>query len=146
MTGVEWRGVADAPSEFIALKRAYVRSRALDRPLPISSEHCDTSTYIDPHANIAFRYWHDMTHVILDARFDLDGELTVGTAHLDVLRAYGLGVGSIEWELFYADTLGQLLCAAATGQFPLDQLCFARNVIDVGLTEAIRKELTPDER
>lgn len=139
--GFGWRGDPAAPADLRSLLRAYARSRATGLPLLVSDEHSETTIYGSIEANLAFRFWHDLTHVRLGRGFDLDGEIAVANAQLDVLRAGGLGPGSLEHELFHADTLGQTLCGAATGDFPRDQLCFARTSIEHSLRLAIRAEL-----
>ena len=90
---------------------------------------------------MAFRFWHDFTHVRLGRGFDLDGEVEVATSQLDVLDAAGFRPGSLEFELFHADTLGQTISGVATGDFPSNQLCFARLSIESSLTFAIRTEM-----
>lgn len=139
--GFGWRGDPQAPADYHSLLSAYVRSRATGRPLPVSDQHSDTTIYTTAEANLAFRFWHDLTHVRLGRGFDLAGEMAVASAQLDVLRAAGLGPGSLEYELFHIDTVGQTLCGAATGEFPRDQACFARTSIELDLSRAIRAEL-----
>jgi hypothetical protein len=140
LIGFGWKLSSDAPSEFTALRRAFIRSRLTGQPLPVSDAH-SAETIFGPSANYAFRFWHDVTHVRLNCGFDLDGEIEVATAHLDVLQAFGWGPGTLEHHLLHADTLGQVLCSVATGTFPDDQVCFARRVVTTSITEAIRAEL-----
>lgn len=138
--GFGWKPDHNAPSDFIALKRAALASARTGKPLPVSDEHSDKIIYISVEINYAFRYWHDLTHVLMDKGFDLDGEIAVSKAHLKVLKSYGMGPGTPEYELLRADTLGQTLCGETTGAFPIDQPCFARRAVIVGLGKAIRAE------
>lgn len=145
LAGFRWGGDAAAPNDYGSLLKAYARSRLTGRPLPVSNQFSDTTIYGTLEANLAFRFWHDLTHLRLGRSFALDDEIEVAGAHLDVLRAVGFGPGSLEFELLHADTMGQALCSAATGSFPGEQLCFARLTIESGLNTAIRAELTPSE-
>ena len=141
MVGFGWQGDPQAPADYRSLLRAYVRSQVSGHPLPVSNEHTEPSIYGSAEANLALRFWHDLTHVRLHQGFDLDGEIEVANAQLDVLSAAGFQPGSLEFELLHTDTLGQTVCAVATGDFPKDQVCFARLSLESSLTLAIRAEL-----
>lgn len=141
LVGLSWTPSPTAPSDYRTLRKAFLVSRLTGQPLAVSDEHSAETIYDGPDANYAFRFWHDVTHVRLECDFDLDGELTVSTAHLDVLRAAGWGPGTLEFELLHADTLGQTLCGVATGSFPDDQPCFARRCVVASLTDAIKAEI-----
>jgi hypothetical protein len=140
MVGFGWRGDPAAPADYRALLQAYIRSQLTGAPLPVSDEHIESTIYGDDEGNLAFRFWHDVTHVRLGRGFDLDGEIEVARAQLDVIEAAGFRPGSLEFELLHADTLGQTLCGAATGGFPADQTCFARLSLTSSLTWAIRHQ------
>jgi len=141
MVGFGWRGDPDAPTDYRSLLHAYATSQFTGTPLPVSDEHMERTIYVDHAGNLAFRFWHDVTHLRLGLGFDLDGEIEVSRAHLDILAATGFPPGSLEYELLHADTLGQTLCGAATGRFPADQICFARLTLSSTLAVAIRGEL-----
>jgi hypothetical protein len=145
IVGFGWRGDPDAPTDYRSLLHAYARSQFTGAPLPVSDEHMERTIYVDDFGNLAFRFWHDITHLRLGHGFDLDGEFEVSRAHLDVLAAAGFPPGTLEHELLHADTLGQTLCGAATGRFPVDQICFARLSLGSTLALAIRSELHPLE-
>jgi len=136
--GFGWTPAAEAPSTFPELQRAFVASQVSGRALPVSNENSSSIVYDNLDQNVAFRFWHDSTHVLLGCGFDLDSELTVAIAHLDVLRAYGLGPGSLEHALLHADTVGQAICVATAGAFPVDQACFVRTSLERGLGSAVR--------
>lgn len=138
--GFGWKPDHKAPSDFISLKRAALASARTGEPLPVSDEYCAQTIYTSSEINYAFRFWHDCTHVLMDKGFDLDSELTVSRAHLKVLKSYGMGPGTPEYELLRADTLGQTLCGETTGTFPVDQPCFARRAIVLGLGKAVQAE------
>jgi hypothetical protein len=140
LVGFGWEPTDQAPADFLALRRAYLASSLTRRPLPVSSEHSDGTIYDDAETNYAFRFWHDVIHVRLACGFDLDSEVTVARAQLDVLAAAGWRAGSPEYELLRVDTLGQTICAVATGEFPRNQWCFARRGITTSIGTAIRAE------
>lgn len=144
LVGFSWKPSANAPSQFSALKRAYLASTWTGQRLLVSDEHCEETIYISALENYAFRFWHDVTHVRMDQGFDLDGEIIVARSHLAVLTAAGWGEGSPEYELFRAETLGRALCFNASGQFPNNQPCFARRAVTSSLGRAIRAERQPD--
>ena len=135
-----WRPDPDAPSTFDDLHREYCWSSTFKTDLPVSSLYSDTTIYVTPEANYVMRFWHDVTHVRLMAGFDVDGELEVAVAHLDVLRAWGFGPETFEHKLLHADTIGQLYFSLVTGTFPVDQLRFAEACIELGTAEAIERE------
>lgn len=143
LVGFAWLPRPDAPSDYGSLRRAYLASRLTGEPLAVSDEHSEGTIYDGADTNYAFRFWHDVTHVRLGAGFDLDGELAVAVAHLDVLRAAGWGPGTLEYGLLHADTAGQTIFGAATGAFPEEQACFARMCITDSLASAIRVTLLP---
>jgi len=138
LLGFGWTGAADAPSTFPTLQRAFVASQASGCPLPVSNRNPGSTIYDDHDQNLALRFWHDATHVLLDCGFDLDSGLTVAVAHLDVLRAYGFGPESMEHALLHADTVGQAICVATAGALPEDQACFVRTSLERGLRPAVQ--------
>lgn len=144
LAGFGWEGSAAAPETHWGLLRAFVRCQVTGRPLPVSDRDCDRTIYGGRDGNLAFRFWHDVTHVRLARGFDLDSEIAVGNAQLDVLRAAGFPPGTLEYELLHADTVGQTICGAATGDFPADQTCFARLSLASSLELAIRAQLRAD--
>ena len=141
LTGVTWQPSDSAPADYHSLCREYAKALTFGEPLPVSDRFCESTIYVGTEANVAFRYWHDLTHVRLGRGFDVHGEVEVARAHLSILEAYGLGPATIEYQLLSLDTLGQTLCSAATGGFPADQRCFVRNGLRDGLPVAIRKVL-----
>jgi len=141
LVGFRWIPTSDAPNDFLALRRAFLASSLTGRPLPVSDEHSYSTIYACPETNYAFRFWHDVVHVRLNSAFDIDGEITVARAQLDVLRAAGWGPGTLEFELLHADTLGQALCVTATGSFPPAQECFALRSVIGSVRSAIQREL-----
>lgn len=100
-----------------------------NEPLPVWSGGSDKTIYLTPEINHASRYWHDATHIRLQADFSLSGELTVAAAQIE-FASMVFGPGSLEVLLLTADTVGQALHYAKSGMFVEDQLAFARAFIE----------------
>ena len=138
--GFGWKPVDDPPDGFDAVLAAYEHSRASGERFPVARSGSASSIYAGPEANHAFRFLHDMTHVRLELGFDPDAELYVAVEHLNALRRGGFAVGSPEWHLLHADTVGQLVANCVLGRFVRDQRAFVFDAVLLGLKRAIEKE------
>ena len=107
--GFGWKAVDDPPDGFAAVLDAYQKCRETGERFPVARSGSATSIYAGNEANHAFRFLHDMTHIRLELGFDPDAELYVAVEHLQILRRSGFMVGSLEWHLLHADTVGQLV-------------------------------------
>lgn len=140
--GFGFTGCPDAPSEYQQLRGAYADSVAIKTPLPIYSEHCDTSIYLAPKDNMCLRFWHDVHHVKLGLSFNLDDELELATWHCLQLERAGFDPAGTAWRLFRADLVGQLYLMAIHKRFPHNQRRFAETCLvhgfDVGILDEIR--------
>lgn len=85
--------------------------------------------YTDPHYNWAFRFWHDMLHIEHRKDVTLQDELYVAGLHI-AAASERFGKNSVESFLIGADTLGQTLYHHRYGEFPEDQLGFARKYLE----------------
>ncbi|MDQ6525553.1 hypothetical protein RB608_18180 [Nocardioides sp. LHD-245] len=132
---------SDAPSTSQQLRGAFAHSKATGDPLPISNLFCDDTIYLEPEDNVAFRFWHDVSHCHLGLSFSLPDEWELAVWHLNALAAAGLGPGTREHELFRADVLGQVILLGVAGRFPFNQGEFTRTCINLGLDEGILTEL-----
>jgi hypothetical protein len=141
LEGFGWFGDPDAPADYDALRRAFAHSKATGCPLPVSSLHNGRTIYRSGAGNLAFRFWHDVTHVKLGCDFGLEGETRVAMAQLDILRGFGFDPRSPEYRLLFTDTFGQTVYNLVVESFPEDQAGFARTVITSSLAEAIRQAL-----
>lgn len=139
--GFGWIGVADAPSTYPQLRGAFAHSTATAEPLPISNLYCDDTIFMEPDDNVAFRFWHDVSHCRLGLSFSLPDEWELSLWHLAQLNAAGLGPKTREYELFRLDALGQIILLALVERFPFNQGEFARTCADVGLDAGILAEL-----
>jgi len=137
---ITWEPSHAAPSTFHDLQVCVHRACSnWTAGVPVSDQFSDHTIFMSPQDNYAMRFWHDITHVRLDADFGIEGEASVAEAHLDVLASYGFGPESLEYQLLKADTLGQLWYNAATGTFPEDQSAFVHSVVEVGTAAAIER-------
>lgn len=98
-------------------------------PLPVWDGGSSKTIYLTPEINHAGRYWHDATHVRLGADFSLSGELRVAAKQIEVASCF-FGSSSLEVLLLTADTAGQALHYARSGEFVEDQLAFALDYIN----------------
>lgn len=141
LEGFGWVGDPDAPSDYDTLCRAYAHSQATGSPLPVSNRHDERTIYPTSDGNMAFRFWHDVTHVKLGCDFGLEGETRVAMAQLDILRGFGFDPRSPEYRLLFADTFGQTVYNLVVENFPDDQQGFVRTALVTSLADAIRQAL-----
>jgi hypothetical protein len=137
--GFGWRGSELAPCSFDELQREYWSSELSGLPLRVSARFCERTIYGSPNGNHAMRFWHDTAHVRLGLNFTPDDEMELGCHHLEVLRAHGFAAESLEHRLLHADTIGQTLCNATIGRFPIDQRRFAETALRLGVVGAIEE-------
>jgi hypothetical protein len=141
--GVGWRASPCAPSSLAELTAEFRSCQFSGLPVRISSLYCDSTIYVSPATNQAFRFVHDSRHVFLQAGFETEPELLVASCHLARLKRAGFGPDSIEFRLLYADTVGQTLFLAETGRFVADQQRFALRCLNLPLAAAIAAESRP---
>lgn len=139
--GFGWRGTPHAPSTYQQLRGAYVHSLDAGEPLPISNEHCESSVYPAPEANVAFRFWHDVSHVRRGLSFNLEDELELALWHLTELRGAGYDPQSPVHQLMEYDLVGQVLLMGLIGRFPLDQGRFVATCAQAGLLGGLLDEV-----
>lgn len=126
-TGVMPVPCSDAPNNYGELLQAAARWQyALgDVFLPVWDGASDTSIYGSDAANHAFRYWHDMGHIAHHCSFTPDDETRLQLDHHLPIIAAKFGIESLEYSLYYADTVGQIQYVVENGRFPADQASFA---------------------
>jgi hypothetical protein len=93
-----------------------LQARGHESPLPINPQSAEGSIYSDVPTNIAFRAWHDGTHVALNAGFDHDGELRVALEHQRQAKEGGLSEAAR--RALWADTWETFKHHEDTGAFP----------------------------
>ncbi len=126
-----------APQSFAELCAEFAGSQMECKALPVYSEACDNTIYINKEGNWAFRYWHDTLHVMLDADYSQYGECIVAMRHL---REIGdtFGYSSPEFLMVNADTLGQVEYYARNNRFPTNQLKFVESYCSFGPEIAVK--------
>jgi len=139
--GFSYIGTPEAPSTLPQLRGAFQHSQRTGGPLPVSNLYCDDTIFVEPDDNVAFRFWHDVTHCRLGFSFELPDEWELTLWHLDQLEAAGLGPETREYELFRMDLLGQVILLGVAGRFPFQQGEFSRTCLELGLDRGILHEL-----
>lgn len=139
--GYGWIGVPVAPGTYPQLRAADERSRRTGEPLPVSNLYCEDTIYVEPADNVAFRFWHDVSHVRLGLSFSLEDEWELASWHLRQLQLVGLGPGTREYSLLRADLFGQLILLGIARRFPFAQGDFSRTCAQLGMEEGILREL-----
>lgn len=120
---IKWQASDTAPETFDALRRAYASLGYI----PISTIGLETSIYGDARVNLAFRAWHDATHLQHGLGFNASDEIAV--AHIQCASA---GIAR-DRALLWADIAGQVRYFETFGEFPNDQKAFVLDYIACGI-------------
>lgn len=139
MVGFGYRASECAPSSFSELQSEFKLSKWTCLPLRVSCLHSASSIF-KPEVNLAFRFWHDCTHISEGADFARPGEAVVAQEQLRQLEVAGYKPRSLVWQLLFCETFGQTECAHRTGSFPSDQRLFTAEFLEFGLPAAIERE------
>ena len=137
--GFGYRPSEHAPSRYDELRAEFDLCRLAGVPLRVSCLSNDR-TVLGPDANLAFRFWHDCTHVALRQDFGHAGEIEVGQQQLAEFAAAGGTPTTTAWRLLFAETIGQTKLMDQIGYFPIDQRQFTFEFLRLGLPEAIERE------
>lgn len=140
--GFGWVGTADAPDTWTGLRAAWRESVATRQPLPVSNAACENVIVTSPEANVAYRFWHDVTHLERDRNFSSAHELDMANFHLWEAERHGLEPGSLPWRLLYADAVGNVLHWAVLRRYVVSQKVFILNVVRYGMTAALLAEMS----
>ena len=109
-----------APETFEALQAHY---DATGRIL-VWNGASDKTIFATPESNLAFRAWHDFTHLKHHTNFTLAGEAQTCDAQIDAMIET---LGRWTWILapiLQAEIVGQALYEAKHGKFPVNQKAF----------------------
>ena len=112
-------GIA-APSTYSELARRGMRD------LEISPLACEGTIYGNVATNIAFRAWHDATHIRHGLGFTLADELRVAAIQVSQVSC------PFDRALVWCDVAGQALYFARHGAFPRDQRAFVAHYLRNG--------------
>lgn len=137
--GFGWRPADLTPSGPDGLREELQACHKTGLAFRVYRDFSDDTIFDGPATNWAMRFWHDTRHVWLGADFSLDDELEVASCHLARARDEGLGPGTLEYSLLYADTVGQTMFVARTHSFVIPQLDFALDYLQLGMDAAIER-------
>ncbi|MFT4011298.1 MAG: hypothetical protein QM655_14785 [Nocardioidaceae bacterium] len=141
LVGFPYVATKTAPSTAQQLIGAYEHSVRTGEPYPVSSEFCDSTIYFEPVSNWEYRFWHDVSHRQLGLAFTLEDEWALGIYHLEQVAVFGLGPGTLEYDLFRCDIFGQLILLGVAHRFPFDQGRFALECVERGVEAGVLAEL-----
>lgn len=94
----------------------------------------DNTVYGDPAVNHAFRAWHDMLHLSLNADFSVEGEKRVGLEQAKLIDS------DIMSKIILAEVNGQVEYLEQHGQFPANQLEFTLKYAGIRLERTIHEQ------
>ncbi len=138
--GFGWRAAEITPSGLGGLRAEFRACHKIGLPFRVLGAFSQDTVFDGPSTNWAMRFWHDTRHVWLGADFSIEDEMEVASCHLARARAEGLGPDSLEYGLFFADTVGQTLYIERAHRFVTHQLDFALDCVQLGIDEAITRE------
>jgi hypothetical protein len=122
-----WKAAPVAPETLEALKESHKR----DGFITVWDGESDRTIFGEAHFNHAFRAWHDAVHLMYDLPFTLDGERAAAEMQCEhVKRHYGTDSRALKWcEMIRCEVAGQAEHFAKTGDFPADQVEFAKGYL-----------------
>lgn len=136
-TGVDWAFTPDAPNTYKALRQAWETSLSTGAALPVLNDHSESVIFTEPEGNLAYRYWHDVTHLERERNFTNPHELDMATFHLWDAERHGLTRGSLPWRLLHADAVGNVLHWSVYREYVRDQRVFVLNAVQFGIDAAL---------
>jgi len=105
-----------APSNLAEMRTAWGK-----HSYPIYAHGNSNTIYRLQSHNHAFRFWHDVLHIINNLDVSFEDEVVISEMHAKEAMAYGKGAAL----LMRIDTRGQSEYYKEHGVFPEDQLAFA---------------------
>jgi hypothetical protein len=95
-----------------------LKARRNEKVMPINPQGSEGSIYSNTPTNIAFRAWHDKTHLDVNGGFDHDGEYRTAVEQLRQAKAAGLSEEA--QRALWADTWETFKHHEDHGDFPKD--------------------------
>lgn len=131
-----WTASDDAPGDYETLAERVAR----DGRVTVWTGASENTIFDDVETNWAFRAWHDAAHLAHGLPFTVEGETAtayVQAAHL--IGEYGDDDDVVEMvALLLCEVVGQAERFARYGEFPADQMAYARVYWPKFLGEAAR--------
>ncbi|KXP06891.1 hypothetical protein [Tsukamurella tyrosinosolvens] len=90
---------------------------------------------------MTFRFAHDVSHVLKGLSFSGEDELELAAWHLEDLASVGFGPDSLEYALFEADLVGNVLLVSLAKRFAFNQLEFVLGIVEHGLPAGLKAEI-----
>ena len=89
----------------------------------------ENTIFADAEVNYAFRAWHDWQHLTYQFPFTLEGEKAAAACQIaDIAAIFGQSAAVKRFaRLIWCEVVGQAEYKERTGEFPTDQVDFARN-------------------
>jgi len=138
--GFGYQEVADAPETLQSIREAFLKARKDRQAFPVYSGASDKTVYLNPEGNWAFRFWHDILHVIHASDTKFEDEVKLGYLHVQAVEKE-FGKGSLEARIMGWDTVGQSAYHAILGNFPEDQAGFVFASLKSGAKLELWEEL-----
>jgi hypothetical protein len=139
--GFGWEARPDAPNTWAELREAWQHSLATGNALPVFDGANSSAIFTTPEAHLAYRFWHDVTHLERNRNFTNPHELDMASYHLLQAEKHGLERGSLPWRLLHADAVGQVLHWSVIHEFVINQRVFVLNYIQFGVESALLAEM-----
>jgi hypothetical protein len=136
-----WRPVGDAPDKYKDLCDAFAASQKDGCPLPVSNENSSSVVFGSPNVNLAYRYVHDVAHVEQGLSFSSPDKFELARWLMRRFERAGFNRNDLEWYLFEADAVGQVVFYAVTKQYVGDQLQFVLDCVRHGLNTGLHLEM-----
>lgn len=121
----------DAPDTLQGIREAFLKARKDRQAFPVYAGASDKTVYLSPEGNWAFRFWHDILHVIHASDTTFEDEVKLGWLHVQAVEKE-FGKGSLEARIMGWDTVGQSAYHAIMGNFPEDQRQFVFEALSRG--------------
>jgi hypothetical protein len=129
--GFSYEEREDAPDTLQSIREAFLKSRNDRSGFPVYAGASDKTIYLSPEGNWAFRFWHDILHVIHASNTTFEDEVKLGWLHVQAVEKE-FGKGSLEARIMGWDTVGQSAYHVMMGNFPEDQREFVFNALTRG--------------
>lgn len=136
--GIGWVEADEGvPETLEQMQAAFHRACQQRIPYPVWKGGSERTIYASQEVNWAFRFLHDMHHVLYqyDVGFVDEVRLTLETARNVFIPEFGLD--SPEVRLYLLDTYGQQVYKAFAGEFPPDQYSTVRKMYRDGHDNAM---------
>lgn len=138
--GFGYEEVDAAPESLKDIREAFLKARKDRQSFPVFKGASDKTIYLSAEGNWAFRFWHDILHVIHASDTTFEDEVKLGWFHVSAVEKE-FGKGSLEARIMGWDTVGQSAYFAMMGNFPEDQRQFVFDALTRGANLSLWAEM-----